>query len=120
MVEICRGITKHHYLVTRTEDVARVMKEAFHIATTGRPGPVLVDVPKDVQFALGSYIGPRDIKHKTYRPRKTGEPSAVAAAVVARTNVAATNKITALVAIDANRHVEGVIHLHDLWKTEMV
>ncbi|CAN5629006.1 biosynthetic-type acetolactate synthase large subunit [soil metagenome] len=50
MVEICRGITKHHYLVTKTEDVARVMKEAFHIATTGRPGPVLIDMPKDVQM----------------------------------------------------------------------
>src|SRR6516165_6308245 len=48
MVEICRGITKHHYLVTKAEDVARVMKEAFYIATTGRPGPVLVDMPKDV------------------------------------------------------------------------
>lgn len=50
MVEVCRSITKHHYLVTRVEDVARVMKEAFHIATTGRPGPVLVDMPKDVQL----------------------------------------------------------------------
>ncbi len=50
MVEICRGITKHHYLVTKVDDVARVMKEAFHIATTGRPGPVLVDMPKDVQL----------------------------------------------------------------------
>jgi acetolactate synthase-1/2/3 large subunit len=50
MVEICRGITKHHYLVTRVEDVARVMKEAFHIATTGRPGPVIIDVCKDVQI----------------------------------------------------------------------
>lgn len=50
MVEICRGITKHHYLVTKTDDIARVMKEAFHIATTGRPGPVLVDLPKDVQM----------------------------------------------------------------------
>jgi acetolactate synthase I/II/III large subunit len=49
IVEICRGITKHHYLVTDVKDVARVMKEAFHIATTGRPGPVLVDMPKDVQ-----------------------------------------------------------------------
>ncbi len=49
MVEICRGITKHHYLVTRTEDVARIMKEAFHIATTGRPGPIIIDVCKDVQ-----------------------------------------------------------------------
>src|SRR5919198_6624281 len=49
IVEVCRAITKHHYLVQRTEDITRVMKEAFHIATTGRPGPVLVDVPKDVQ-----------------------------------------------------------------------
>ena len=51
IVEVCRGITKHHYLVTDVKDLARVMKEAFHIATTGRPGPVLVDVPKDVQEA---------------------------------------------------------------------
>ena len=51
IVEVCRGITKHHYLVTNVKDIARVMREAFHIATTGRPGPVLVDVPKDVQNA---------------------------------------------------------------------
>ena len=49
IVEVCRGITKHHYLVTEIKDLARVMKEAFHIATTGRPGPVLIDLPKDVQ-----------------------------------------------------------------------
>ena len=49
IVEICRAVTKHHYLVLRTEDLPRVIKEAFHIATSGRPGPVLVDVPKDVQ-----------------------------------------------------------------------
>jgi acetolactate synthase-1/2/3 large subunit len=49
IVEVCRGVTKHHYLIQRTEDIPRVMKEAFHIASTGRPGPVLVDVPKDVQ-----------------------------------------------------------------------
>lgn len=51
IVEVCRGITKHHYLVTSAEDIPRVMKEAFHIATTGRPGPVLVDLPKDIQVA---------------------------------------------------------------------
>ena len=51
MVEVCRGITKHHYLVTDAGDLARVMKEAFHIATTGRPGPVLVDLPKNIQLA---------------------------------------------------------------------
>ncbi|MFN4259755.1 MAG: biosynthetic-type acetolactate synthase large subunit [Gemmataceae bacterium] len=49
IVEVCRAVTKHHYLVTRTEDLPRVMKEAFYVARTGRPGPVIVDVPKDVQ-----------------------------------------------------------------------
>src|SRR6266851_9258586 len=48
-IEVCRAVTKHHYLVTRAEDLPRVMKEAFYIASTGRPGPVIVDVPKDVQ-----------------------------------------------------------------------
>ncbi|MEK6259135.1 MAG: biosynthetic-type acetolactate synthase large subunit [Planctomycetota bacterium] len=52
MVEICRAITKHHYLITKTEDIPRVIKEAFYIARTGRPGPVLIDVPKDVQMNL--------------------------------------------------------------------
>src|SRR5438876_5292410 len=49
IIEVSRAITKHHYLVTQTEDIPRVFKEAFYIASTGRPGPVLVDVPKDVQ-----------------------------------------------------------------------
>ena len=49
IIEVCRAITKHHYLIQRPEDIVRVMKEAFHIAATGRPGPVIVDVPKDVQ-----------------------------------------------------------------------
>src|SRR6267154_3587943 len=49
-VETCRAVTKHHYLIQRTEDITRVMREAFHIASTGRPGPVIVDVPKDLQI----------------------------------------------------------------------
>src|SRR5262245_9005428 len=49
IVEVSRAITKHHYLVQRTEDITRVMKEAFYLATTGRPGPIIVDIPKDVQ-----------------------------------------------------------------------
>jgi len=49
IVEVCRGITKHHYLVTDIKDLPRIMKEAFYIASTGRPGPVIVDVPKDIQ-----------------------------------------------------------------------
>jgi acetolactate synthase-1/2/3 large subunit len=51
IIEVCRAITKHHYLIQRTEDITRVMKEAFHIASTGRPGPIIVDVPKDLQNA---------------------------------------------------------------------
>ncbi len=50
IVEVCRGITKNHYLVTDIAELPRIMKEAFHIATTGRPGPVLVDMPKDIQL----------------------------------------------------------------------
>jgi acetolactate synthase-1/2/3 large subunit len=49
IIEVCRAITKHHYLVTKTEDIPRAFKEAFHIASSGRQGPVIVDVPKDVQ-----------------------------------------------------------------------
>ncbi len=50
MVEVCRAITKHHYMITNINDVARIVKEAFHVARTGRPGPVLIDFPKDVQL----------------------------------------------------------------------
>ena len=50
VVEVCRGITKHHYLCTDIADLPRIVKEAFHIATTGRPGPVLIDMPKDMQL----------------------------------------------------------------------
>ncbi len=51
-VEVCRAITKHHYMITDIRDVPRVVKEAFFVARTGRPGPVLIDFPKDVQLAL--------------------------------------------------------------------
>jgi acetolactate synthase-1/2/3 large subunit len=51
IVEVCRAITKHHYLITDLADVPRIVKEAFYIARSGRPGPVLIDVPKDVQLA---------------------------------------------------------------------
>src|SRR4051794_14024719 len=50
-IAVCQAITKHHYLITRLEDVARIVKEAFYVANSGRPGPVLIDFPKDVQLA---------------------------------------------------------------------
>ena len=49
IVEVCRAVTKHHYLVQKTEAIPRVMKEAFYLASTGRPGPIIVDIPKDLQ-----------------------------------------------------------------------
>ncbi len=63
IVEVCRSVTKHHYLVTDVGDVARVLREAFHVATTGRPGPVLIDLPKNVQFAqtIPDYDVPMDL-----------------------------------------------------------
>lgn len=74
IVSVCRSITKHHYLVTRIEDVARVMKEALHIATTGRPGPVIVDVPKCIQAKPfeGDYEGP--VRLIGYRPERWEHP----------------------------------------------
>jgi len=50
IVEVCRSVSKHHYLVTNVNDIARVVREAFYVATTGRPGPVLVDIPKNIQL----------------------------------------------------------------------
>ena len=74
IVEVCRGITKHHYLVTDVNDMARVMKEAFHIATTGRPGPVLIDMPKDVQQAKTRARLRRADEPARLSSRKTARP----------------------------------------------
>ncbi len=72
-VGITRPCTKHNYLVRRVEDVARIVHEAFYVARTGRPGPVVVDLPKDVANAQGPYVGPGKAKHKTYNPRVKAE-----------------------------------------------
>jgi acetolactate synthase I/II/III large subunit len=80
-VGITRPCTKHNWLVKSVADLARVLHEAFYVARTGRPGPVVVDIPKDVQFATGTYTGPRDVRHKTYQPRVKGDPNAIACAV---------------------------------------
>jgi acetolactate synthase-1/2/3 large subunit len=85
IVEVCRGITKHHYLVTDVADLARVMREAFHLATTGRPGPVLVDLPKDVQQAqtVPDYDAPMNLPgyHVEDRRSRPEQIAQVAAAI---------------------------------------
>jgi len=85
IVEVCRGITKHHYLVTDVNDLARVVREAFHIATTGRPGPVLIDLPKDIQQAqiVADYDAPLNLPgyHVEDRRARPEQIAQVAAAI---------------------------------------
>jgi acetolactate synthase-1/2/3 large subunit len=86
-IGITRPCTKHNYLVKDVADLPRIIHEAFHIATSGRPGPVVIDIPKDVQFAKGAYQGPDEVKHAhNYAPRVKGDATRIAeaAAMIAR------------------------------------
>ena len=78
---ITRNCTKHNYLVRRIEDLPRILHEAFYVATHGRPGPVVIDIPKDVQFASGAYAFNRNIQHKTYQPKLKGDHEKIKQAV---------------------------------------
>src|SRR6202167_2281857 len=80
-VGITRPCTKYNYLVKSVADLPRVLHEAFHIAASGRPGPVVVDIPKDIQFATGTYSKPKDFQHKGYRPKLKGDPDKIREAV---------------------------------------
>ena len=80
-VGITRPCTKHNYLVKRIEDLPRVLHEAFYVASSGRPGPVVVDIPKDIQFAKGNYFKPKEFQHQGYKPRLKGDPDKIRAAV---------------------------------------
>ncbi|MBX3525511.1 MAG: acetolactate synthase 3 large subunit [Hyphomicrobiales bacterium] len=80
-VGITRHCTKHNYLVKRIEDLPRILHEAFYVASSGRPGPVVIDVPKDVQFATGAYHFARNIQHKTYQPQLKGDRARIKHAV---------------------------------------
>jgi acetolactate synthase-1/2/3 large subunit len=80
-VGITRPCTKHNYLVKNVADLPHVLHEAFHIAKSGRPGPVVVDIPKDIQFAKGLYSRPKDFQHKGYRPKIKGDLERIKAAV---------------------------------------
>jgi acetolactate synthase-1/2/3 large subunit len=74
---ITRPITKHNYLVKKTEDLARIIREAFHIASTGRPGPVLIDIPVDVQQKDIEFIWPQDFEIRGYKPTYFGHPGQI-------------------------------------------
>ena len=80
-VGITRPCTKHNYLVKNIADLPHVLHEAFYVASSGRPGPVVVDIPKDVQFATGVYIKPNEFKHKGYQPKLKGDIDKIKAAV---------------------------------------
>ena len=81
-VGITRSATKHNVLVKDVRDLARAIHEAFHIATSGRPGPVLIDIPKDVQFASCPYTPPGEVRFAhAYAPRRQGDPARVREAV---------------------------------------
>lgn len=71
-VGISRPCTKHNYLVKNIKELPRILKEAFYIAKNGRPGPVLVDIPKDISATMGEFNYPKDISLKTYKPNLKG------------------------------------------------
>ncbi len=80
-VGITRHCSKHNYLVQETARLGPVLHEAFYIARSGRPGPVVIDIPKDVQIMKARYTKPGVISHKTYKPQVKGDLAAIEAAV---------------------------------------
>ncbi len=78
---ITRPCTKHNYLVTHVDELARTVHEAFHVARSGRPGPVVIDLPKDVAMATGEYTPPSKVQHKSYHPQMKGDGELIRQAV---------------------------------------
>jgi acetolactate synthase-1/2/3 large subunit len=78
---ITRPATKHNYLVKRPADLARIVHEAFYVARSGRPGPVVIDLPKDVLIGKTPYTPPSDSPHRTYRPQTEPDAGQIARAV---------------------------------------
>jgi acetolactate synthase-1/2/3 large subunit len=77
---ITRPATKHNYLVKRSEDLARVVHDAFYVARSGRPGPVVIDLPKDILIGKAPYVGPPTEPHRSYRPQTMPDAGQVAKA----------------------------------------
>jgi len=82
-VGISRPCVKHNYLVKDVQDLPRILKEAFYIARSGRPGPVHVDIPKDVTAQMGHFSYPSEIKMQTYKPTYKGNPRQIKKAIEA-------------------------------------
>jgi acetolactate synthase-1/2/3 large subunit len=78
---ITRPCTKHNYLVKRMEDLPRVMHEAFYVAQNGRPGPVVIDLPKDILQGTGAYVEKDAVNHRSYRPQVKAEAAKIREAV---------------------------------------
>lgn len=78
---ITRPCTKHNYLVKDIKDLPRIMHEAFYVAQAGRPGPVVIDLPKDILMEMGEYTPPTKVIHKSYNPQVKGDTAAIAEAV---------------------------------------
>jgi len=78
---ITRPCTKHNYLVKDSSQLARIIHEAFHVARSGRPGPVVIDLPKDILINKAPYVAPEEVRHKSYNPRVKADPDRIAEAV---------------------------------------
>jgi len=74
---ITRSITKHNYLVKDVKDLAQIIHEAFYIASSGRPGPVLIDIPSDIQLADTEFKQPKEIRMRSYNPTLIGHPGQI-------------------------------------------
>ncbi|MSP29048.1 MAG: acetolactate synthase 3 large subunit [Acetobacteraceae bacterium] len=78
---ITRPATKHNYLVKKSEDLARVVHEAFYVARSGRPGPVVIDLPKDILINPAPYVGVPETPHRSYKPQTDPDPALIEQAV---------------------------------------
>jgi len=83
IIGITRSATKHNFLVKNVEDLAMTIRQAFHIATTGRPGSVVVDIPKDLGFAKCDFVWPEEVNMRSYQPRTSGHAGQIKKAVKA-------------------------------------